>query len=543
MKNAIKNGQARLLGIGKDARLKDWSRIFDVRDPAGCKAQLIIPMGASEAALITNLQLPLGRTARKQVLDSFMPKDPALFDIVSTPGWLNPGTFVTPCRTYSSNGSKPIIDQSALMLGHRFGRAGKLTDWQNRVAKPSYGNNLAMFALMAAFGGPLMRSAGLDTAGFHLVGPSSIGKTSVLVAAGSIWGGGGTIGFSRTWLATRNAIDQVAASHNETFLLLDEASLAGETPRDAARTILHAGYRLTGGEEKARRTDRHVRFSWRLLYMGSTEHSQDQLATICGHPLAAGQLVRLVDVAADAGCGMGVLEELHDPTTSPSRFSDKLRDAALQCYGTAGHAFLEQLVEWTHADPEAAAVYIERRMNFYLRHVNANAWGGPVARVARLFAFVYASGRLANKFGVLPWPWKDMLGAVSTVHQRILLPANAIALRTPKSSIDAVAGYITTNRDRFVDLTKRTSMTAAELQSAYGILYPTGSGSKEFLFANERFRNAVCAGLPADEVLSHLAAANFLRVQKGGKRTVTRDFPKPLGKARVISIKAAIVNQ
>jgi hypothetical protein len=47
----------------------------------------------------------------------------------------------------------------------------------------------------------------------------------------------------------------LAAYHSECGLGLDEAKLAGETLEEQAKIQFHATYRLSGGEEKVRRTD------------------------------------------------------------------------------------------------------------------------------------------------------------------------------------------------------------------------------------------------------------------------------------------------
>ena len=46
-----------------------------------------------------------------------------------------------------------------------------------------------MFVLCAAFAGPLLPKLDIEAGGFHLVGCSSVGKTTLLDVAGSVWGG------------------------------------------------------------------------------------------------------------------------------------------------------------------------------------------------------------------------------------------------------------------------------------------------------------------------------------------------------------------
>ena len=282
--------------------------------------------------------------------------------------------FVTPLRCYATERASLTLTGS-LQEGHRFHVSGSLTDWQRHVAGLALQNSNAMFHHVLAAIGPILRLANASGAGFHLVGPSSTGKTSVLVAAGSVWGGDDSpLGFSRGWLATRNGLDPLATAHNECFLGLDEAKLAGETPEEAAKTILHAVHRLAGGQEKVRQTDRGPGLQWRVPYLGSSEETLDEMAKVARQTITWGHRVRGSDIRADAGRGMGVWEELHSPSRSPAAFADRLRKAAHEYHGVAGHAFLLALVEAVCTRREWVGKFVHARMKAYLKAVGAHGW-------------------------------------------------------------------------------------------------------------------------------------------------------------------------
>ena len=61
-----------------------------------------------------------------------------------------------------------------------------------------------------------------------------------------------------------------------------------------------------------------------------------------GSKVQVGQAVRLIDVPADAGKGLGIFENLHSHE-SPSAFADCIKKAAAQNYGHAARAFITQL--------------------------------------------------------------------------------------------------------------------------------------------------------------------------------------------------------
>jgi putative DNA primase/helicase len=181
-------------------------------------------------------------------------------------------------------------------------------------------------------------------------------------------------------------------------------------------------------------------------------------------------------------------------------------------------------------------------MEFCLRALGADRANGARARIARRFALVYAAGCLAAEFGILPWTWKEMLQAVKDCYGRVILPPDALTEHTPERSIAAVRDYIERNGHRFIDTgSRRRSLTKEDLQSAGGAVHRRHDGTREFLFTSAQFRGEICDGLPAEQVYGDLKAAVLVHCQEGGKWSVTRDLPEPLGRVRVISVKAAIL--
>jgi hypothetical protein len=157
------------------------------------------------------------------------------------------------------------------------------------------------------------------------------GKSTALHVAGSVWGGGDTNGYVRSWRATANALEGVCLSHSDTLLCLDVLSQL------AARDAGEAAYMLANGSGKSRSSrDGSARKAakWRVLFLSSGEIGlADKVAEDGrGKRLVAGQEIRIVDVAADAGAGMGMFENLHD-FPSAEAFARHLRSAACQHYG------------------------------------------------------------------------------------------------------------------------------------------------------------------------------------------------------------------
>ena len=209
--------------------------------------------------------------------------------------------------------SSELVYYTGSPTGTRFDSAGSPDDWKRDVASLASGNRLLLLAISIAFSGPLFGLLREGAIGIHLRGPSSCGKTSALIVAGSVWGGGGRNGFCGTWRATANGLEGVAAAHSGTCLVLDE--LSEIDPQEAGK----AAYALLNGSGKQR----------------------------------AGRSV--IDVPADGGEGMGIFEFLHG-RDSAAAFCDELRQAALTSYGTAGPKFIRKIAE----NQEATILAAER---------------------------------------------------------------------------------------------------------------------------------------------------------------------------------------
>src|SRR4029077_10996853 len=107
-----------------------------------------------------------------------------------------------------------------------YGAAGSLQDWQASIGKLVAGHNRPMFAVATAFEPPVLELVGCESGGFNLQGSSSIGKTTLLCAAASVWGRADEHGIIRTWRGTANGLESTAALFSDTLLPLDELGVA-----------------------------------------------------------------------------------------------------------------------------------------------------------------------------------------------------------------------------------------------------------------------------------------------------------------------------
>lgn len=218
--------------------------------------------------------------------------------------------------------------------------AGTLEEWQTSVARYCVGNSRLIFAVASAFAGTLLTLTDEGGGGFHCRGRSTIGKSTALLVAGSVWGGDSSKGYLDTWRATINGLETVAELHNHGLLCLDEISQCDP------RTIGETAYMLANGIGKARMTragGTRRRLEWDLIFLSNGEQSLSDLAAQAGQRTRGGQEARMCDVEADAGKGMGLFEEFHG-MASPDALARHLSAASRKYYGTAICEYLAQLV-------------------------------------------------------------------------------------------------------------------------------------------------------------------------------------------------------
>ena len=256
---------------------------------------------------------------------------------VASTGWCGTA-YVLPDGTIGQENDDRVILQTAGAVDHDYNTKGDLQSWRNNVARLAVGNSRLMFAISTAFAATLLQPCGAESGGFHLRGSSSIGKTTALHVAGSVWGGGGHNGFIRQWRATSNGLEAVASLHTDALLCLDELSQVDAKEAGAV------AYMLANGAGKSRATrDASARkpAKWRLLFLSTGEIGlADKVAEdFRARRATAGQEVRVVDVPADTG-SHGLFEYLHGFSDANS-FANHLKHAARADYGHAARAFID----------------------------------------------------------------------------------------------------------------------------------------------------------------------------------------------------------
>jgi uncharacterized protein (DUF927 family) len=429
-----------------------------------------------------------------------------------------------------------IILQMDGSFDYALREAGTLEDWQQHVARYAVGNSRLAFAISAAFAAPLLYPTGSESGGFHFRGASSTGKSTALVVAGSVWGGGGIRGYVRTWRATANGLEAMAEGHNDTLLCLDE--LGQVDPREVGQIA----YMLANGAGKIR-AGRHGGSrrvaEWRLLFLSSGEiNLADKIAEDGkGRRVAAGQEVRIVDVAADSGAGLGLFENLHGFPTADV-FARHLKMKASEFYGTAKDAYLMFL---TRRFDDIAPTTRGFADEFMKETVPAGA-DGQVSRVAGRFALVAAGGEMATAYGVLPWQPGEATQAATRCFRDWLTARGGLEPAEEREGIAAVRRFIELHgTSRFEPMGEGgEGESVVRTINRVGFRRTDAAGGTDYFVLPEGWRTEVCAGLDPVTVAKVIQKRGFL-ICKGGKLQDVQRLPGFSGAVRCYHVTSAIL--
>lgn len=448
---------------------------------------------------------------------------------VDQSGWTD-GAFALPDRTIGDTPAHRVIYQGPGAFDHAYRSMGTLAEWQQNVARFGVGNTRLALALSAAFVGPLLGLLGEEGGGVNFRGPSSIGKTTVLTAAGSVYG---SPAFVRQWRATSNGLEGVCVQHNETLLCLDElAQLDAKEAGSVAYMLANGMGKARAGRSGALRAPAR----WKVMFLSSGEISLGDLAGRDARGQrrsAAGQEVRILDVEADAGAGLGLFEVLHD-APSPEVLARRIKDGAGTYYGVAGPAFLERIVALT----AGLAPAIKRGVDAFVQAHLPEGATGQVARGVRRFALIAAAGEMAARVGVLPWGPGVADQAAATVLRQWIVGRGGTGSSEDRQAIERVRGFLEQHgSSRFEPVCADEHLPRTINRAGF---WREGDAGREYLVLREAWKNEVCAGLDASRVANVLADAGMLRRGGDGKSTMTVTLPAGIGKVRCYVVTRAI---
>lgn len=497
-----------ILGRTKSTGSDSWGTLIRWNDPAGKEHVYPLPDDALQrqgndwaAALAYNgYSILRGKT---NAFTTFIQelKTKRFVTCTERTGW-HGTAYVLPDTAYGTDEGTLVL-QSA---GHEslYTTSGTYEAWQG-LARLCAGNNRLVFALCAAFAGPLLRVADVEGGGFSFEGGSSCGKTTCLQVAASVWGGAAHM---KPWRATDNGLEGVCVLHNDNLLVLDEVGQVD------ARVLSECGYLIANGQGKTRSgKDAALRKShtWRLLFLSSGEIGFAEKLSEKGLKARAGQEVRFVGIPTDAG----MIANLHG-LPDAGAVSNRLKELACQHYGHAGREFLQWLTEHREESVAEIGVWLEDCVKT-LCPADATE---QVRRVARRFAIVAYAGTAAQAAGILP---NDMSvkDAILSCFRDWLAARGGAGAGEDTAILSQVRMFIEQHgASRFQDVANPNAICINRV----GFRCATDSGI-EYVILPESFKNEVIKGYGELQAKRVLTDAGWLRLERPGRFKARRTLP------------------
>ncbi|MEW5787257.1 MAG: DUF927 domain-containing protein [Pseudomonadota bacterium] len=534
-----------VVALVRDPHNQGWALLVAFQDPDSNRHRVVIPRalfrgdGAEVAGLLLDHGLNIAPRARALLAEYLQTADTTRrARITSRTGWHDGGqgggVFVLPDAAIGA-GEEEWLFETETPAANTYTRRGTLRGWREHVSGLCVGNSRLVFAVSLAFASPLLWLLGGESGGFHLRSASSDGKTTALRVAASVCGGPD---YMQRWRATDNGLEGLAMQHCDGPLLLDE--LAQIDPRAAGEVA----YMLANGAGKTRagRTGAaRERSVWRLLFLSAGEIGLAEHMGEAGKTPKAGQELRLAEIPADAGAGLGLFENLHGHPGG-NEFSKALADAIRVHHGTAFPAWLERLAKEQGSIPDIIKAGIRA---FEAKQLSEQS-GGQARRVAYRFALVGAAGELATAWDLTGWPEGEAMKAAATCFRAWVERRGGEGNQEERAMVSQVREFLRRyGESAFADWDrpgndsdKHAPRTADRVgyRRHDGVLDVT-----DYFIFNETWRTRVCKGFDHAAMGRLMVARGYVEVgtEMGREWLTKKDIPTE-GRARVVHVLPAL---
>jgi 5S rRNA maturation endonuclease (ribonuclease M5) len=306
------------------------------------------------------------------------------------------------CVREGENPAIYILQQKGVVT-RSLKRKGTLTEWQRTVGAVCRGNHLHSFAIIAALTPPALKLLAEEGGFFLYAGNTSIGKSTILHVAKSVWGFENLGSFR----ATDNSLESTCKNSNDGMLFLDEI---GEIEPEALDKVI---YMLANGATKGR-SDRSgnakATTHFKVLAQCTGEMGLAAKLAEKNKKAKGGQLIRMAELDADRGKGLNTFDVLNiNPDTGEyftlgKEQAEYLKTHANKNCGIVIDSFLKEAVN----DIEGFIEDLETTKTDWFRRNFTGNEGAEVSRMAKRFSTIYASGIMAVEFGILPFSVEEI---------------------------------------------------------------------------------------------------------------------------------------
>ncbi|AEJ02366.1 protein of unknown function DUF927 [Nitrosomonas sp. Is79A3] len=501
-----------VLALARDVDSREWGTLVRFSDPDNKVKQLVIPArsfngdGLEASGRLLSEGLTIAPKSRQLVIEYLQTQNPEKrARTTNRTGWhgVNDGlVFVLPDSSIGQSDDEWLFSDSK-PDSSLFRQRGTLKQWRDHVAALCIGNSRLTFAVSVAFAAPLLHLIEMESGGFHYRGTTSSGKTSALYMAGSVCG---SPEYLQRWRSTDNGLESTALSHCDAILTLDELKMID------ARIAGESAYMLANGSAKVRANQNggaRNTAKWRLLFLSAGELSLSQHVAEVGKKTPAGAELRMADIPADAGHGLGCFENLHG-FENGHEFAKALGAMVNKYYGTAFPAFIEHVLKNRESLRDSLA---DARLKFEKATLTSEA-SGQAQRVAARFALAGAAGELATEWGITGWQPGEAMQAAITCFKAWLQAFGGEGSKEDRAMIDQVRHFLELHGEaRFTDIERTVvddNHTPRTMNKA-GFREKNHDGNIEYYCYPEVFKAEICKCFDYRAVARLLIERGFMK--------------------------------
>ena len=333
-------------------------------------------------------------------------------------------------------------------------QAGSLAGWRIVLRRFGRGQTNVVFAACVGLVGSILDLAPFDTNPcWEWAGRTSQGKSTMAQVIASLSGAlmGSAGGLALSWQATKAGLEQPFLARQFTTVPVDEATAAGIDVPAQGRVVGDVTLYVAQGISKLRHGSGEP-IHLRMALVGTANHSladaQQRGGAAVEHVNALA--ARLYTIPIDAGSGLGCWDSVPPGCGGPADAVAQLRARLDLHHGWALERFLECLARERRRDDGALRARIQALRDEFLGRVQIAAGDDLGLRRARQFALVYAAGRLACEWKVLPF--RGVGTAILTIFQRAETLRAGAQAATPPTALDRIRRHVEERQADIVDL-------------------------------------------------------------------------------------------
>ena len=294
-------------------------------------------------------------------------------------------------------------------------KKGTLEEWKRTVGRVCRGNHLHSFAILVSLTAPALKLLGEEGGFFHYVGSTSVGKSTLLEVSKSVWGYENLGSFR----VTDSSLESTCKNANDGVIFLDEIAEA------KADDLFKIVYMLANGVTKGR-ADRNGNAKsvthFTVLAQSTGEIGLEAKLAENKIQTKGGLLMRMAELDADRGKGLNTFDVLnvnHDTGklfTTGREQAEYLKKHAKENCGVVVDGLLKAVVpnveNYKKMLEEAKTKWLERNLT--------GGEGVEMARMAKRFSTIFASGVVAIKFGIIPHSLEEIERCVDSMFKNWL---------------------------------------------------------------------------------------------------------------------------